>query len=176
MNNIKVKMCVSIPDEIYEKFLIELERDGFVFAKFGENSLVLSKWDGEADSSVVDGKNITGLDAGRQDASVIPNKRESEEHASSNLAHPISQKGVMYGLMGIAGVHGQIKEINNVCKCGHWVEIVGTKWQHLDEAEDIPYFQGLVRPLSVKNKKLIRYREKCYYCDCIDPKPGEAHI
>ena len=37
-----LNMSVSIPDEIYEKFLFELGRDGFVFAKFGEYTIVLS--------------------------------------------------------------------------------------------------------------------------------------
>lgn len=43
MTEIKINMSVSIPDIIYDLFLTELERDGFV--KFGDYSLVLSKCD-----------------------------------------------------------------------------------------------------------------------------------
>jgi hypothetical protein len=180
MSEIIISMDVSIPDEIYEMFLFELGRDGFVFTKFGEYTLVLSMpdigpirtpydakmsqdeldkrdafyksikfvqslkhRDGEADSSVVDGKNTTGLDAGRQGASVIPNIGESEEHAGSNPAHPMMQ----------------------MCKCGHYIGVVGTKWQHWEKI--LTDSCGGNIPSKIE----IRYRETCYNCDCIDPKP-----
>lgn len=75
MPEIKINMSVSIPYIIYDLFLTELERDGFVFVvfvKFGEYSLVLSKCDAEK--------------------------------------------------------HGDII----LCKCGHPIKIVGTKWQHIE--------------------------------------------
>ena len=51
-------------------------------------------------------------------------------------------------------------EMKILCKCGHWIGIVGTKWQHLDEITDtLP--------------KQIKYRENCYHCTCIEPKPAE---
>ena len=111
MSELNLNMSVSIPDEIYEKFLTELGRDGFVFAKFGEYSIVLSKWDGENDLSAVDGKHS---ETGRRQASA--KKSQAEEHAGRNPAHPTQS------------IDGKIVR----CKCGHWIGFVGTKWQHLD--------------------------------------------
>jgi len=126
MTEINLNMSVSVPDEIYEKFLIKLGRDGFVFAKFGEYSLVLSMpdieplcklhglieiRDGEYDLSAVDGKHGG---TGRRQASA--KKSQAEEHAGRNPAHPTQS------------IDGKIVR----CKCGHWIGFVGTKWQHLD--------------------------------------------
>lgn len=59
-----------------------------------------------------------------------------------------------------------------LCKCGHWIDFVGTKWQHLEEVlRENEAYTGPVRPWSVKDKKLIKYRETCYHCDCIEPAP-----
>ena len=148
MTEIKLNMSVSIPDEIYEKFLSELGRDGFVFAKFGEYSLVLSKWDGEYDLSV-DGKHSG---TGRRQGSA---KAQAEEHAGSNPAHPTLQL--------------QSKDGKVLCKCGHWIGIVGTKWQHMDEEYIRTVFDD-----AYTLQRQIKYREKCYTCDCAEPTPVEA--
>jgi hypothetical protein len=42
VGEIIANMSVSIPDDIYEKFLAELASSGFVFTRFGDYSLVLS--------------------------------------------------------------------------------------------------------------------------------------
>ena len=51
-------------------------------------------------------------------------------------------------------------------KCGHWIGIVGTKWQHM----------GVIITDSCGGgtppKSEVKYREKCYYCDCIAPAEG----
>jgi len=157
-------MSVSIPDEVYEKFLSELERDGFVFAKFGEYILVLSKWDGENDLSAVDGKHGG---TGRRQASANAKAEENagtitEDQtyaglgrmvafiAPSNPAHPII-----------------VKDDKIMCKCGHWIGIVGTKWQHIDEE----YIRTVFDDAYTPQKKQIKYREKCYTCDCAEPTP-----
>jgi hypothetical protein len=182
---INLNMSVSVPDEIYEKFLTELGRDGFVFAKFGEYSLVLSMpdiepvqtqydagmsqdeldkrdaffkslnfvkslklRDGEYDLSAVDGKHGG---TGRRQGST---KEQSKEHAGSNLTHPTLQL--------------QSKDGKILCKCGHWIGIVGMKWQHMDEEHIRTLFDDAYTP----HKKQIKYREKCYTCNCSTPTPG----
>jgi len=52
-----------------------------------------------------------------------------------------------------------------LCKCGHWIGIVGTKWQHMDTVFDDAY--------TPQNRQ-IKYREKCYTCDCAEPTPVEG--
>lgn len=108
MTEIKINMSVSIPYIIYDLFLTELERDGFVFVKFGEYSLVLSKCDAEK--------------------------------------------------------HGDII----LCKCDHPIEIVGTKWQHIE----LLSLKGM--PFDAMPTGQIKYRERCYKCDCVTPTPVEV--
>ncbi len=55
-----------------------------------------------------------------------------------------------------------------LCKCGHWIGIVGTKWQHM--AVIITDSCGGGTP----PKSEVKYREKCYYCDCSTPSPVEG--
>jgi len=51
------------------------------------------------------------------------------------------------------------KDEKILCKCGHWIRIVGTKWQHINKVcEDT-------------DSEMMRYRESCYECDCINPEP-----
>lgn len=49
------------------------------------------------------------------------------------------------------------KKDSILCKCGHRIEKVGTKWQHIDFTDP--------------SKTQIKYREACYHCDCINPIP-----
>jgi len=135
MTEINLNMSVSVPDEIYEKFLIELGRDGFVFVKFGEYSLVLSMPDIEPVRTPYDAKmSQDELD-----------KRDDELPQA------------------------QVKDGKIMCKCGHWIGIVGTKWQHIDiELTRGPFDESYRRGVQ---KKQIKYREKCYTCDCAEPTP-----
>ena len=50
-----------------------------------------------------------------------------------------------------------------MCKCGHWIGIVGSKWQHM-RLEIRPDDMGV-------QEEVLRYREACYRCDCINPEP-----
>ena len=54
-----------------------------------------------------------------------------------------------------------------ICKCGHWIGIVGTKWQHM--AVILTDSCGGDTPTTSE----IRSRESCYYCDCAEPTPLE---
>lgn len=62
------------------------------------------------------------------------------------------------------------KEEKTLCNCGHWIEIVGTKWQHMDKLNDgdstDPNIEKCMGFGSVK-----KYREACYHCACIEPAP-----
>jgi hypothetical protein len=55
-----------------------------------------------------------------------------------------------------------------LCKCGHWIGIMGTKWQHM--AVILTDSCGCETPPT----REIKYREKCYYCDCSTPTPAEV--
>jgi hypothetical protein len=39
------------------------------------------------------------------------------------------------------------------CKCGHWIGIVGAKWEH------------------IRRFPKIESQERCYRCECTSPKP-----
>lgn len=52
-----------------------------------------------------------------------------------------------------------------ICKCGHGIRVVGTKWQHM--AVIITDSCGGETPPQSE----VKYREKCYYCDCSTPVP-----
>ena len=54
-----------------------------------------------------------------------------------------------------------------LCKCGHPIEIVGTKWQHIE----LLSLKG--KPFDEMPKGEIKYRERCYHCDCATPIPVE---
>ncbi len=50
------------------------------------------------------------------------------------------------------------------CVCGHWIGIIGTKWQHIDEK--------IIAEWDDIERKQIKYRETCYHCSCINPVPA----
>lgn len=54
-----------------------------------------------------------------------------------------------------------------LCKCGHPIEIVGTKWQHIE----LLSLKGM--PFDAMPTGQIKYRERCYKCDCVAPTHAE---
>lgn len=67
-------------------------------------------------------------------------------------------------LRGTKEIKPQRHKDKVLCKCGHCIRIVGTKWQHVDG-------ELVTHPTC---RVEIHYRERCYGCDCIDPKPAEG--
>ncbi|MDD3813267.1 MAG: hypothetical protein PHZ02_01365 [Desulfocapsaceae bacterium] len=63
-----------------------------------------------------------------------------------------------------------------LCKCGHIISVVGTKWQHIDEIDEDDKraeFFGRQINTCMGYGKFRKYRETCYHCACIDPLPAE---
>jgi hypothetical protein len=171
MSNINLKLSVSIPDEIYEKFLTELERDGFVFATFGEYTLTLSMPDIEPIQTPDDSKmsrdeldkrdafykslNFVHGGTGRRQGST---KEQTEEHAGSSPAHPI-------------------KNGMTLCKCGHNIGQVNAMWYHMDkidEEDERAEFFGHRINMCMGFGETRKYQKHCYTCDCITPTPAEV--
>jgi len=57
-----------------------------------------------------------------------------------------------------------------LCRCGHGIGIVGTKWQHM--AVILTSSCGGDTPTTSE----IKYRESCYYCDCAEPASAEVQV
>ena len=118
----------------------------------------------ELDKAIKEGINMIELQAGA--------KVQAEEHAGSNPAHPFISSSVLNpnhkeirGMMKLP--QAQVKDGKIMCKCGHWIDIVGTKWQHM--AVILTDSCGGDTPTTSE----IRSRESCYYCDCAEPTPLE---
>ena len=137
---IDLNMSVSVPNEIYEKFLTELGRDGFVFAKFGEYTLVLSMQVHEVCTTLT-----------------------QEERLEIGAPENAGKVGSIHSHLTL---QLQSKDDKILCKCGHWIGVVGTKWQHM--AVIITDSCGGETP----QKSEVKYQERCYYCDCIEPIPA----
>ncbi len=63
----------------------------------------------------------------------------------------------------------KVKDGKIMCKCGHWIGIVGTKWQHM--AVILTDSCGGGTPTTSE----IKYRESCHYCDCAEPTLALEH-
>lgn len=58
----------------------------------------------------------------------------------------------------------------NCAICGHSIQRIGTKWQHIDQAP-IEYSESPINKGQPNAE--IKYRELCYYCPCTTPTPPE---
>ena len=111
-----LNMSVSIPDEIYEKFLFELGRDGFVFAKFGEYTIVLSMPDIEPIQTPDDAE-MSKDELDKRDAF----------YKSINFVNSMKLRGGKYDLSSVDGKHSGTERKQGSEHGDHGTPIIDTE-------------------------------------------------
>lgn len=66
----------------------------------------------------------------------------------------------------------KFKNSNVLCKCGHYLGIVGAKWQHKFDLTLIEHYDDVNGKQMTHIKGEIDYQQKCYYCACVKPMPA----